>query len=490
MRARVLVGAVGHESSTFTPLPTRWEDFHITFGSDILEGLRRGSLAGIVARLREQGAELIPTVSAHALPGGVVERRAFEALKGALVEEAAGVDGACIFLHGAMRAEGEDYADSALLAALRAALGPGAPIVAALDLHANVTASMVENADALVAYRTAPHVDTFETGVRAANLLLAALGGTKLTTALARAPILMPGEFAQTSREPMASMVRLLESTDAKAGVLSSSFAKSHPWADVPEQGVAAVVVSEGDPELAQAEASRLASAFWERRAEFAANVETYEVDEAIEAALAAPEPTVFLSDSGDNPGAGGTTDVPFVVERLLAKGARNAAVAAIWDAEAVEACASAGVGQTVSLAIGGKIDRRHGTPLPVSGRVRAVSDGRYYREGRRRPENLVEMGQMAVLSVEGADVVLSRERVSISDPEQMRILGLEPLDYRIVVLKRGYLEPLFQAIAPWSILMLSPGATNCDVRRLEFRRVQRPIYPLDPGMSWAPYRA
>ncbi|NPV09762.1 MAG: M81 family metallopeptidase [Anaerolineae bacterium] len=481
---RILVASIGHESNTFTPLPTTWEDFRVTYGEDILRR-PRGSLAGIVDTLKANGLEPVPTISAHVLPGGVVKRDAFEKLRDGLLRGAENVNGACIFLHGAMRAGGEDYGDTALLSALRARLGPRAPITVALDLHGNITAEMVADADALVTYRTAPHVDTYETGVRAAELLLQALRGVKLTMGFAKVPILMPGEMAQTSVEPMASLMRMLEETDAIPGVLSSSFTKVHCWADVPDQGVCAVVVTDGDANLARAEADRLAQAFWERRAEFGTTVETYEVDEAIEVALAAEESTVFLSDSGDNPGAGGTTDIPFVLERMLEKGVEDAAIAAIWDPEAVETCVAAGVGETVVLPIGGKIDTIHGWPVRVSGRVHLISDGRWYREGIRREENEEEMGRLVVLSVGGIDVILSERRVSITDPEQMRAVGVEPLAYKMVVLKRGYLEPLFQAISPRSILMLSPGPTNCNVTRLDYERVRRPMYPLDLDAEW-----
>lgn len=484
---RVLVGSVAHESNTFTPLPTRWEDFQVAYGADALAA-DRGSLAGIVSTLRGRGLDLAPTICAHALPGGVVERRAFERLRAGLLAEAKAVDAVCLFLHGAMRAEGEDYADTALLAAVRECVGPGVPIAVALDMHGNITAGMVAAADALVTYRTAPHIDTVETGRRAADLLLWMLDtGRRPAMGYVKAPILMPGEMAQTAFEPMKSLMRLCEEAEQLPHMLSASIAKVHCWADVEDQGIAAVAVTDGDAALAQAEARRLAAAVWERRAQFRATVETYQVDEAIDVAMGAAQASVFVSDSGDNPGAGGTTDVVYLLERLLAKGAAPAAVAAIWDAEAVSYCAQAGVGSSVRLAIGGKVDTWHGSPLLVDGRVRALSDGEWYEGGKRCAENRRQMGRLAVLAVRGVDVVLSEHRVSIYNPEQMRCLGLEPLAYKVVVIKRGYLEPLFQAIAPRAILALSPGATNCDVTRLPYHRVRRPIYPLDPDMAWAP---
>jgi len=474
---RIIVGSIMHESNTFTPFPTTLEEFHPRYGADILDMPGRGSLGGIVSLLQGQGAELIPTLSAHALPGGMVARRAYEAMRQALLDgirSAGEVDGVCLALHGSMQVDGIGDAESDLLREVRALVGPRVPIVAALDLHANVTDTMVEQADALVAYRTAPHVDAFDTGQRAAGLLLRILRGeVRPTMAFAKLPFLLSGEQSETGAEPMASMIQLLREAEAGPSVLSTSFALGFPWADVYDNGVSAIVVTDGDRTLAQREADRLAAAFWGRRADFDFSVEAYPIDEAIEVALAAPERTVFLSDSGDNPTAGGTTDIPLVVERLLAKGAPDAVVAAICDPAAVEACMAAGVGRRVSLSIGGKLDTRHGQPLAVSGQARLLANN--------------SSGLIAVLRVEGVDVVLSSRRVAVTEPTFLRRLGIEPLERKIVVLKIGYLFAPFQAIAPRSILMLSPGCTNCDLTQLEYEKVRRPMYPLDPDASWSP---
>jgi microcystin degradation protein MlrC len=486
---RVLIGAIGHESNTFTPFLTTRDDFHVFYGADMLRRPGyRGSLEGISVTLQAHGVELVPTVAAGALPGGVVARDAYEEFKAAVLREAAGIDGVCLFLHGAMRAEGLDYAENDLLRDLRTAVGPRVPVSIALDMHANLIAETAGYVDALVAYHTAPHDDAYETGVCAAEMLLAILeDGVQTAIGFAKMPFLLPGEMAQTALEPMAEMMRLVAEIERQPGVLSASLMNGHCWADVLDVGVVAVVVTRGDAALAQAEANRLAAEFWARRAEFGVSAEAYPVDEAIEVAMAAPESTVFLSDSGDNPGAGGTTDVPLLLERLLAKDATNVVVAGIWDVVAVRACSAVGAGQKVTLTVGGKLDTRHGAPLPVTGRVRLLSDGVAYRGGLPRSPTREKAGPIAVLNVNGIDVILSSTRLSFEEPVQLRRLGLEPLDYQIVVLKRGYLTTPFQVIAPRSILAFTPGATNCNVAEMEFRRLQRPVYSLDPAMIWAP---
>ncbi len=458
---KVLVGAIGHESNTFTPFLTKREDFFIAYGPDLFDAAwPRSSIAGIITTLRARDVELVPTVAAGAMPGGVVERAVYEEFKRAVLDKAVAVDGVCLFLHGAMRAEGLDYAENDLLKDLRAQLGPDVPVTIALDMHANIVPEMVDNVDGMVAYHTAPHTDAFETGVRAAKMLLEVLeNGARLHMGFAKIPFLLPGEMAQTDLDPMASMMRMVAEVEKHPEVISACLANGHPWADVPDIGVAAVVVTTGDAAHAQAEANRLATAFWERREAFGVSAEAYAVDEAIDKAMTASQSTVFLSDSGDNPGAGGTTDVPLVLERLLTKGAKSVVVAGIWDAQAVESCAAAGVGREITLSIGGKLDTRHGTPLRISGQVRLISDGHMYEGGLRRQRVRARSGPVAVLNIEGVDVILSTTRLSFVDPAQLRNFGLEPLDYRIVVLKRGYLTAPFQAISERSILAFSAQA-------------------------------
>jgi microcystin degradation protein MlrC len=447
------------------------------------------ALAGIIATLgAETAVELVPSLWAHALPGGRVERRAFELFKEVILSQTHGIDGVCLFLHGAMRAEGIDYCESDLLAALRKRLGPEVPVTVAMDMHANIVADMIRNVDAIAAYHTAPHVDAFETGERTAKILLQTLkGGIQPQMAFAKIPMLLPGEMAQTGLDPMASMMGLLKQIGALPGVLDASLIKTHCWADVPDQGISSVVITDGDAPLAQREADRLATAFWAQRHEFNFSAETRSVDEAIQVAVEAPESTVYLSDSGDNATAGGSTDITVVLNALIDHRVQDAVIAATWDAEAVDACMAAGVGGEVTLSLGGKVDGQYGPPLDATGTVRTLSDGRYYRGGVRAPENLVERGPIAVWTVGGIDVVLSRARISIVEPAQLRSLGIEPRAYKLVVLKVGYLHAPFQAISSRSILMLSPGPTNCDVTQLPYRRVRRPIYPLDSDATWSP---
>jgi microcystin degradation protein MlrC len=483
----VLVGGIGHESNTFTPFKMELADFRPKYGAEtIAPPLRHGAFGGIVETLQAAGHTLVPSVTGHAMPGGVVKQEVFEHLKGALLDAAHDVDAACIFLHGAMRAEDEDHCDTVVVRELREQLGPDVPITVALDMHGNVTREMVEAADALVAYHRAPHTDAYETGVKAAEMLLQILNGEITPTmGFARIPFLLPGEMAQTALDPMKAMMEMAEGLEEHPDIVSTTIANSHCWADIPDTGVSFVVVTNDDATLAQTEADNLAGVFWTRREDFGVSAEAYPLARAAEMALQAEEAPVFLSDSGDNPGAGGTTDVPALLRTMLEQGVTNAVFASFWDVDAVRACIDAGVGNEVSLTIGGKLDTVHGTPLPVTGTVRTISDGVYYYGGVRTPERRVEQGTMVVLNVRGIDVVLTAERASFHEPAQLRALGIEPLARDVVALKRGYLTDPFVQISPRSILAFTPGATNCILPELAFVRVERPIYPLDADATW-----
>ena len=477
--ARVLVGSIGHESNTFAPYATKLDDFTPRYGPPSLDPpYHQQAYTGILDTLRGAAAELVPSVDAHALPGGRVEATAFEALKTALLAAAdpAELDGVCLFLHGAMRAEEIDSCETDLLRALRNRLGNAIPISIALDMHGNVTAEMADLADAIVAFHTAPHIDEFETGAKAAEMLLHMLKtGQRPAIGFAKVPLLLPGELAQTPTEPLAGIMRDAAALEAKDGILSVSVLNAHCWADVPDLGVAAVVVADRDTARAQAAAERLAQSVWAKRAAFGYGTEAYPVAEAIAAAQAADEPTVFLSDSGDNPGAGGTTDVPVMLECLVAQGADRTLVAAMWDPEAVAACMHAGEGASVSLRIGGWLDRTHGEPLAVTGIVRRLWQ-RTQKLGADYPRTTSDL---ALIRIDGVDVLLSSERISVEAPEHLTSLGIDPLSYRLVVLKRGYLTAALEEISPRSILAISPGITCCDLRQFTFSRLAGPTYPL-----------
>ncbi len=470
-RMRIAIGGIATESCTFSPLPTRPEDFNVARGSGLLESGRYPFLSGF-------DVTFVPTLGAWALPGGFVEPSAYQQLKQEFLDrlrQAGPLDGLYLDLHGAMHVQGVDDAEGDWVSAARQVVGPDCLIAASLDLHGNVSRRLFEHADLLTAYRTAPHVDRVETRERACSLLVQCLReGRHPAKAWIPVPVILPGEKTSTEWEPGARLYAGLSEVDQVPGVLDASILVGYVWADEPRTHASVVVIGT-DQGVAEREAARLARRYWNARQAFTFGVQAGSIDECIRWAMDAPEPCVFISDAGDNPTAGGVGDVPVFLERLLAAQVPNAVLASIVDPAAVAACEAAGLGAEVSVSLGGKLDVVHGRPLPVTGRVIELASG--------DPVG----GDQAVIQVDGVKVIVTERRKPFHTVADFQRLGIEPLDHKIVVVKIGYLVPDLKRVAPRALLALSPGAVDQAIERLPFRRVRRPIFPLDPEMNWQP---
>jgi microcystin degradation protein MlrC len=465
---RIAVGGISHETNTFSTLTTGLSEFFVRRGEKITQG-------PFWDAYRAQGIEFAPTLMAGAGPHGLVQRDAYETLKAELLERlerALPVDGIYLSLHGAMEVEAIGDGESDLVGAIRVRAGASVPIVASLDLHGNIAPAFVEAADLLTALRTAPHRDGEPTRRRALDHLVRCLReGIQPVATMIQVPVLLPGEFAVTEVEPARSLYGMLEEIEAVPGILDASLMIGCAWTDSPYTSVSVLVMAERDRQLAHQQAARLATAIWEQREAFGPDVATASPEEAVGQALSASESTVFISDSGDNVTAGGAGDMPLMAERLLAAGAPDAVVAGIADADAVAACARAGAGARLVLAIGGKLDQVHARPLEVTGTVRHLDPP--------------ETPTLAVLQVDGLSLVLTADRRAFTTLDSFQRAGIDPLQRRIVVVKLGYLFPELRDHAPRAIMALSPGFTDLRVEAFPYRRVARPIYPLDRQMEW-----
>jgi microcystin degradation protein MlrC len=465
---RIAMGGIGHETNTFSTLKTGMAEFFVQRGEEMLE-------EALVEEARSFGMEIAPTLQAGASPHGPVVQETYLALKEDLLarlESQLPVDGVFLRLHGAMEVDGLGDGESDLARDVRERVGDAVPVVVSLDLHGNIAPELVSAVNLMTALRTAPHRDGRETRQRAlGHLARCVQEGLRPRGAMVKLPLVLPGEYAITEVEPARSLYGMLPAIEATRGILDASLMIGCAWTDSPYSTVSALVTAAEDAALAQREAARLAAAVWERRKEFATDVETAGVEECVARALAAPEPTVFISDSGDNVTAGGAGDLPLLLERLLAAKAERAVVAGIADPEAVAACAAAGVGNSVSVAVGGKLDRIHGRPLPVTGVVRHLD----------RPD----APRLAALQVEGVTVLLTTTRRAFTTFADFEAAGVRPLEQKIIVVKLGYLFPDLRDRAPRALMALSPGFTTLRLETLPYRRLPRPIYPLDPEAAW-----
>lgn len=468
---RIAVGGIATESCTFSPFLTQLEDFRVLRGQELFEHDRYPFMEGMEA-------EFVPTLHAGAIPGGSVAAEAYQQLKAELLERLEAVlpiDGLYLDLHGAMNVKGMDDAEGDLATAVRQAVGHDCLICASMDLHGNISQRYIDQIDMLSAYRTAPHVDYMITRERAVKLLVHCIRSQIRPQQVRLAvPVMLPGERTSTEYEPAASIYAALEASDQAPGVLDSSIFVGYVWADEPCAS-ATVIMTGTDRDVLVCEAKRLGQLYWDAREAFMFGVPAGSIDECIETAVSAPEPCVFISDSGDNPTAGGVGDTPTVLGRLLAHQVPSAVVASIADAAAVASCQTAGVGGEVSLSLGGKLDPIHAKPLPVTGQVLFLK------------ENDEVGGDIAVVQVDNVKVIVTQRRKPFHYIAEMEKLGINPLDHKIVVVKIGYLVPDLKRAAPKALMALSPGSVDQYIERIPYQRMQRPMYPLDKNMSWEP---
>lgn len=471
-RHRIGVGGIAIESSTFSPLPSRTEDFTILRGGELAP--RYPFMPGWNFRGRDDLAWL-PCLHARSLPGGSVVRGSYDSMKQELLERiraALPLDGFYLDIHGAMHVQGMDDAEADLAAAIRELVGPACLISAGMDLHGNVSARLVELVDMFTAYRLAPHDDVLQTREKAcANLVHCLDRGIRPLRAWVRIPVILPGERTSTLVEPGRSVYASLQESDPLPGVLDASLWVGYVWADEPRSSAAAVVTGT-DAAVVRQEAERIARRYWEARTAFDFVAPAGSADWCIGQALAFPGDGVIVSDSGDNPTAGGAGDVPFLLGRLLAHpefaaGRQTAVYASIPDAAAVAACAAAGVGQEVALSVGGKLDPVHAQPLDLRARVVSLHED---------PVG----GEVAVVRAGGVAAILTSRRKPFHFRRDFTSLGLDPTAHKVTVVKIGYLEPELRQMARHALLALTPGAVNQDIPALRYERVRRPIFPLD----------
>jgi microcystin degradation protein MlrC len=497
---RLLLAALSHETNTFSPVPTPRARF-CRDGNTLLEGeeaigffRNTGTcLGGFLKVAEEAGAEVIMSIAAHAPPSGPVQRAAFEGFCDSICTAVAagGYHGILLDLHGAMVAEGFEDGEGELLRRIRA-VDSRTPIGVAYDMHANIYADMVEGPAVVSGYHTYPHIDQAETAERVARVLLRVLRGeVKPTTAWGRAPML-PHVMAQgTHAFPNRELQAMCREWEDSGRALAASLFVGFPHADIEGAGLSAVVVADGDAADAQAMVQALLDFAWKARQDFTFKPEPLaeSVARAKAAGASKADLPVVLLDHYDNCASGGTMDTTEVLAEILRQGLTEVAFFGICDPEAVAACQQAGIGATVTLALGGKLPmpalQKSSKPLTVTGKVKTISAGYFVTKAGLSPGLKVFMGPTVVLDTGAVEIVLVTRQVEPVSPDMFRILGIEPRDKRYLAIKsrvhwRAALGPLAREIVECA----GVGVCTSDYSQLTFRNVRRPIYPLDPGAN------
>ena len=485
---RVGVGSIFQESNQFAATQTDLSLFRNSYvheGDALLQ--LAGSdceVAGILAVCAEEGAQVLPLLAARSVSGGPLSDACYAYLKERLLARlraAAPLDGLALAMHGSMVTASQLDPEGDLLDAVRQIVGPDLPIVMTLDLHAHVTPRMVRQATALVAFSHYPHDDTFSTGERGASLLFRTIhGAVKPAMALAKVPILCGACNGQTFGDaPMAHVTRRARQLEKQPAILSVSCLQVHPYNDLPGMGCGGVVVTNNDPDLAARTARELAEEFWARRRTFESEI--LSVSNAVARGREVDGGPALLVDTADCAGGGAPGDSVALLRELLALGVTERTFVMVVDPAAAQACARAGIGQTIRLDLGYNIDPTWGQPLQVTGVVRLLSEGRFLYTGGLYGGAWASMGLSAVLQIGSVEaLVMSKPTYDWGD-EQFRSAGMDVRQAKFIGVKNPMnYRYAYRDLMKAAFIVDTPGPTPVHVRNLTYQRMQRPFFPLD----------
>ena len=489
---KVAVGQFMQESHSFTPIACSWEQFragHIHRGEEILTRLtgNKVEVAGAIDLATRQETSIVPLLACNAVSSGYIRSDVFADLLGELLERLESqlpVDGVFLALHGAMVAEDEEDATGAVLSQARALVGDDIPIVASLDLHANVTNKMIAVSDGLIGYQTCPHIDLFETGAACMQLLLDIIRGkVKPTIAHCQLPMIAPADKSVTLDGPFREVMQYALECESHPDVLSVSVFYVQPWLDLRDVGCSVVVITNSDQQLAAEIAEQIADEFWRRRSRF--SVELTPLKDAARAAISAPRGPVILADGADAPSGGAPGDSPAILTALLDAGVDVKTLINIVDPAAVDSAIKAGVGNEVSLRVGAwSCDMWE--PAEITGRVLQISDGSFRFTGPGYRGREFHRGRTVVLQSGAVYLQIMERPVFQGDTALYTSLGLEPRDAHIVVVKTpSAFRVDYEPFAAQVIWVDAPGVTSSNLKSFNWQNLRRPFYPFDEIDDW-----
>ena len=487
-RPRIAIGQIAHESNSFNPAHTGLQDF--LRRSDSIAELRKekDEVGGYLEGCERYGLEPYLTLLTRAVPKGPVTDAALDALTGELIgrlRQAPHLDGLLLALHGAMVGESHPEGDVEIMRRVRAAMGAQIPIIVTHDYHANVSPEIVRLTTALITYKENPHIDTFERGVQAARIMAGTVSGKlKPVQAIAKPPMIYNILYQNTSVPPWRPIRDATRKLEEDPKILAASASGGYQYGDVPQVGPSVVVVTDNDPERAEREARRISDMMWATREQLVVNLP--EPAEAVRRAMAAGKTPAILVEMGDNIGGGSAGDATFILAELLRQQARGW-LAVLADPQAVQAAARAGIGGAFDQMVGGKIDRLHGDPVRVRGRVKSLHDGKFVEpEVRHGGRRYYDQGLTAVIEAEGSTedvpslLMLTTLRQVPFSLHQLIGCGVYPERQKMIVVKAAIAyRAAYEPVAGRIIEVDTGGTTAINTKRFTYRLARRPLFGL-----------
>ena len=486
---RILVAECMQEISSFNPLPSGYENFHIERGMEMLaqKGLNT-SVGGALAVFEEVGLEPVFALGARAGSAGILAAAGWKRLTGELLESVGaqaktGIDAVYFSLHGAMGAQGELDPEGYLLAETRRIVGKDIPIVISLDLHGIMTDRMLRQINGVAIYHTYPHVDFASTGQRAARIVHR-LVTEKIKPVIARVviPALVRGDELITKSGCYGELIREARRLELDGTAMSAGIMIGNPFTDVPELCTQVIVATVGDEAVAKNQALSLAREFWPRRHRMQGKL--ISLERSIAQAASIPGPVIF-TDAADATSSGATGDSNLVLKGLREAGYSRRVLAQIVDPAAAAAAHKAGVGATITVSLGGALDPGRFSPMQVTAKVKLLSDGQARLETMKTG---LDAGPTAVLQFDNFTVVVFSLTLSLFDRAMYYANGLDPQDFDLIVVKSPHTENhMYDAWVDANFNVDVPGATSANLKSLGHTICARPMYPLDEGVAFEP---
>jgi len=490
MTTSIAIGSIFLECNHFGGVPADIESFRrseLFYDAEVLDRTA-GTVGGMLSVLRERSVAIQPLLVASACPSGPVTADCYRQLKRELLDRLQAskpVRGVLLALHGSAAVQGIGDLEGDLLAGVRAVVGENIPVVATLDLHAHVTEPMVRYADALIAWETYPHKDSFTTGERGARALLQILDGTlRPAMVLAKVPVLVSGVLGHTEGPgPFADVMRFAKSFEQSDGVYSTSAFLVHPYLDLPDMGGGGLVITDDDPLEAERLARQIAELFWQKRFELEPPV--FSPADAIARGMQIKDGPVLLVETADCCGGGAAGDSAASLRALLAANVDQSSLIPIVDPIVAAECHAAGEGAEISVRLGHRVDPKWGEPVAVTGRVRKLSDGRFRYRGGIWDGQAGNMGPSAALQVGSLQIAIASHGTYEWCGEQYELLGLDARMAKFVVVKNPMNYSMaYGEIAKGEFILNTHGPTPATLRGIRFQNVRRPYYPADAEIA------
>ncbi|WP_078427191.1 M81 family metallopeptidase [Alkalihalobacterium alkalinitrilicum] len=483
---KIVIGQVAHETNTFSTIKTTKEFFQLwewDHGHQIIERHQgvEDYLGGMIDRAKDLKIEIAPSFSAYANPSGLITKETYLQLKKELISSINSIgsfDAICIMLHGAGVAEEAEDLEGELLVALRKQFGYEVPIIVVLDLHANLSQKMVDEADLIIGDNLYPHIDSYDRGKEAIDLTAKILtSDLDPVMYLEKLPLLIP--TSTTDHYPAKEINEVCWQWEKNEQVIDCTFYHGFPYSDTIDTGVSVLTVTNNNSRLAEKVSKDVSRKIWRLKMRFTRD---YPAPKAgIQEALKEQMFPIVLNETSDNPGAGTPGDGTRLLEALIHANIEKSCFAAIYDPDVAEIAHDFGAGSVINVHLGGKSDSLHGNPLPIRAYVKSVTDGRFTQTSPMWKGIQVDLGKSTRLQVGAVDIIVCSVNTQVMDEQVFLLHGVDIKDYKVVALKSSqHFRATFELIAKKIITIDSPGLSTCNLKLFQYENVRRPIYPMD----------